>query len=56
MDLPLDYSPLVLPDFNEEELLKERTDEVSKKSLEVACNLDRDAVEASAVAEDSPNL
>ena len=39
MDPPQAYSPLVLPGFNEEELLEETADEVLKKSPEVAGDL-----------------
>ncbi|GFY97465.1 hypothetical protein Acr_12g0000060 [Actinidia rufa] len=44
------YSPLVLPGFNEEELLEEEVDEVPEKASEVANNLSQ---KVAATAEDS---
>ncbi|GFS38002.1 hypothetical protein Acr_00g0055140 [Actinidia rufa] len=44
------YSPLVLPSFNEEELLEEGADEVPEEAPEVACELSKEAAKA---AEDS---
>lgn len=47
--------PPVLSDFNEEEYLKEPTDEDLEKSPKVAGNLRQDAVEANMDAEDGSN-
>ncbi|GFS38017.1 hypothetical protein Acr_00g0055170 [Actinidia rufa] len=44
------YSPLVLPSFNEEELLEEGADEVPEEAPEVACELSKEVAKA---AEDS---
>ena len=55
MDPPQAYSPLMLPGFNEEELLEEMADEVPEMSLEVVGNLVQDAVMASAAAENGSN-
>ncbi|GFY89066.1 hypothetical protein Acr_06g0010060 [Actinidia rufa] len=52
MDPSQPYSSLVLPGFNEEEYMKEPSDE---KSFEVAVNLGQDAVEVSMTAEGGSN-
>ena len=44
MDLSQAYSPLVLPNFNEEKMLVDKADEVLEKVLEVVGGLSQMAV------------
>ncbi|GFZ06742.1 hypothetical protein Acr_18g0009120 [Actinidia rufa] len=55
VDPPQAYSPLMLPSFNEEELLKEMADEVPEMYPEVVGDLIQDTVKASAAAENGSN-
>ena len=55
VDPPQPYSTLVLPDFNEEEYLKELADEDLEKSPEIVNNLSQDAAEANTAAKGALN-
>ncbi|GFZ19720.1 hypothetical protein Acr_28g0004250 [Actinidia rufa] len=52
IDHPQSYSLLMLPGFNEEELLEQVADEVLKKTPEVACELGQETTKANVTAED----